>query len=251
MVSARLPAEDTKIENEIRRFLRQSLSRLDLNLVRVESLLRAAKPKNAIHPPDILRAAVVLLHACLEDFLRNTAVYCLSMGADSKALDGIPLVGLENKKFELADLARHQHKAVRRVVVESIKEYFALTSFSKCDQIRGTLIRCGLASADVEGFYPVLAKLIERRHQIVHRADLKAVRAKRANRMTAIKEITVREWEKAVNDFCRRVATTVFKVRFVDKIKSTLNCDAQAAERHVEQLLERVVTEMRSHRELL
>jgi hypothetical protein len=102
------------------------------NLRRAQDLIRFAENcRPSRIRSDILRAAVVFLHATLEDFLR----YIRSPeGADSDT-----------------------------------------RTFSSAKQISQFLSSVRI-SIEVEKLYPSLDELMERRHEIVHRGDLKPTR---------------------------------------------------------------------------
>src|SRR5262249_15632249 len=112
---------------------------------------------------DILRAAVVFLHATLEDFLRYI------------------------KSPEDAD------SDIRR--------------FSTTGRISQFLSSVQIPTDDVQKLYPALDELMERRHQIVHRGDLKPTRNQEGEREPApIEASKVTAWFEAVMSFTATVA---------------------------------------------
>jgi hypothetical protein len=75
--------------------LRLSIERIENSLQRISGLVAVAevglerfRPRQGT-PEDILPAAVVLIHAYLEDFLRTIAAPLLSV-VDENCLNGIP-----------------------------------------------------------------------------------------------------------------------------------------------------------------
>jgi hypothetical protein len=121
---------------------------------------------------DILRAAVVLQHAYLEDFLRTVVATLLPLGAES-SLNGIPLAGLDKPHvtFSLGQLARHRGKTVEDVLVESVREELGRTTYNSVGEIEAVLRRLGCKIEDHRDSFPEIGRMIKRRHDIVHRAD--------------------------------------------------------------------------------
>jgi hypothetical protein len=133
------------------------------NLRRADDLIRFAENcRPSRIKDDILRAAVIFLHATLEDFLR----YIRSPeGADSD---------------------------IRR--------------FSSTKQISQFLSSVRIPTDEVEKLYPSLDELMERRHQIVHRGDLKPTRNQEGERdPMPIEARKVTEWLETVISFTAAV----------------------------------------------
>jgi hypothetical protein len=150
------------------------------NLARVENLVKTyethpqaqGKGRKSAELLDILRAAVVLLHASLEDVLRSTAQWKLP-NAPSETLDEIPLVGLgpNPKKFLLGDLATFRGKVVDEIFAASVAAYLEKSNYNNVGEIATVLNGMKVDVTKVSGTFPRLQELMERRHQIVHRAD--------------------------------------------------------------------------------
>jgi hypothetical protein len=92
--------KDTLI-NELAAFIQGHLDRVTANLTRVDLLVHLAEETlpptlSAVHKQDLLRAAVVFLHATLEDFLRYVASPYLPQGSED-SLNDIPLVGIRDR----------------------------------------------------------------------------------------------------------------------------------------------------------
>jgi hypothetical protein len=124
---------------------------------------------------DIMRSAVVLTHAYLEDFLRTLGKNFLPIAAES-TLNTIPLVGLnENgrpEKFFLGKLARHRGKLVDEVIRESISEHLGRTSFNSVTEVVTFLTQLGFGlTPEGRELLPAIDAMIRRRHLIVHHAD--------------------------------------------------------------------------------
>jgi hypothetical protein len=119
-------AEEPK--EELYRFILGQLRRVVLNIQRVSFLVGFAERRltdgnatRSLHTEDILRAAVVLLHATLEDFLRYIGALYLPEG-NEETLNRISLAGTHERpeKFFLGRLAQHRGKTVDALIVESV-----------------------------------------------------------------------------------------------------------------------------------
>jgi hypothetical protein len=184
---------------------------LEQNLARVENLVQTyethpdakGKGRKSAAVLDILRAAVVLLHASLEDVLRSTARWKLPMAAGA-ALNDIPLVGHgpSPRKFLLGDLAAFRGKLVDDVLTDSVQAYLEHSNYNNVGEIASLLNAIGLDLSTLSPAFPELQELMERRHQIVHRADRQATVAGRGDHeIRGINRHTVRAWAQAVRNF--------------------------------------------------
>lgn len=230
-----------QIEAEASEWIRHFLPRVIINLTRVNLLVEATQPpQSGFIQRDILRAAVVLLHATLEDFLRNLAADRLSAIPDRQALAGIPLAGSENKKFELADLIPHRGKTINELLAESIERHLESVSYSNCSQVEALLIKVKIKTEKLKEFFPKLELMIERRHKIVHRADLLAYTGDSIRDAQEIDGRTVLEWEQTVNLFIDRVAGAVLREEFLSKLRAAMGGDSKRANKRLNELFEAV-----------
>ena len=184
---------------------------LHQNLARVENLVKTYEThpdaqgrgrKNAA-VLDILRAAVVLLHATLEELLRSIAHWKLPMAA-GKVLDEVPLAGLGQnpKKFLLGDLTSFRGKTVDEVLTESVHAHLEQSNYNNTRDISTMLMNVGIDVTKVNATFVELQTLMERRHQIVHRADRQAkVVGSGDHEVRGINKDIARDWAAAVNKF--------------------------------------------------
>lgn len=131
----------------------------------------AGLPGEAI---DVLRAAVVFLHATFEDMLRTLGRHRLGR-ADDAALEAIQnALGSRNQpyRFTLRELANHRGKSIDAFVDDTIGIYLSTKSFSSTSEVSAFLPMIGLDVRDFADLYPYLSELMTRRHEIVHTADL-------------------------------------------------------------------------------
>lgn len=175
--------------------------RILILLTMAERIDDSAPQDLKVHRDDLLRAAVVFLHASVEELLRGLAVSYLPL-AGEEALNRIPIAGssdtLRAEKFLLGRLARHRGKSVDDLISESVREHVARRSFSDITEIAGLFEHLGFTLDDhLRKMFSGLGALIARRHQIVHRADILIGQRD----PTPIDVPTVRGWLESVQKF--------------------------------------------------
>ena len=205
-------------------YLVRHTERLSQNLSRVDSLLnlydftsdlvekhlkrRAAGPGGPPAVGDILRSATVLLHACLEDFLRTIAQAHIPR-TPSDLLKNVPLGGTSNinqPKFTLSDLALHCGKDVSAVIDESIDQWLHRYTFNNPEDIASLLKHIGIDPAKCNGEFSAIAEMIKRRHAIVHNADRpRGAGAQTTEEVSTIDRHSVQAWRDAIQKFMQAV----------------------------------------------
>jgi hypothetical protein len=153
------------------------------------------------HREDLLRAAVVFLHATVEELLRGLATAYLPLVGED-VLNRIPLAGsvdsLRPEKFLLGRLSKYRDKTVDQLIEDSIDEHVARRTFSNTNEIASLFEQLGFEiDESLKEIFSRLSALIERRHQIVHRADV----ASGERKPTPLSPATVRDWVVAVRNF--------------------------------------------------
>ena len=126
---------------------------------------------------DVRRAAVVLLHAALEDLVRAVQRRRLP-GSSPDVLNRIPIPvqpdGPPREKVGLgALLEQFDGKSVREAVTICVGEYVDRRSYSNPAELARALRDVGVTdtAAVLGSDARVLSLIASRRHQIVHRAD--------------------------------------------------------------------------------
>ncbi len=201
-------------EPEIPDYLRTQTDRFAENIARVDSLINLHKFLTKISTglsgydaSDVLRSAVVLLHAALEDLLRMVASAHLPR-TDNDFIQKMPLSGKPRSgKYTIGDLVQHRGKTIDEVLDESIDQWLETHSFNHADDVRGMLTELGIPVNYFEQTYGKLDQMIERRHLIVHRADRRNDGA-----VTPITPDDVELWARNVEDFMRRA---IYQLQFV------------------------------------
>lgn len=185
-------------------------SRFDQNISRVRNLvdlyseyLMGDGPGRRGHSKtDVLRAAVVMLHASMEDLLRSIAYWKLP-SAPSEVLSGIPLVSTAPAtKFNLGALSAHRGQTVDEVIESSVNGYLERSNYNNTDEVASFLSNVQIDVEQIRPHFNNIDAVMKRRHQIVHRADQDDNAAGRGNhRVTSIGHRTVNDWVFYVEQF--------------------------------------------------
>jgi hypothetical protein len=196
-----------KMKQEIREKFEENVARVR-NLVNIyqATLGGAGRGRRGHQQTDVLRAATVLLHAATEDLLRSLAYWKLP-NASANVLSGYPLVGTgPSPKFGLGDLAAHRGISVEEVIKNSVHAYLERSNYNNTTEVSTLLTNVGLNVALVNHTYAALDELMQRRHQIVHRADRDEAAVGRGNhRVRTIGTAAVNRWIDNVNVFATAV----------------------------------------------
>ncbi|MDX9723981.1 MAG: hypothetical protein RBU37_24740 [Myxococcota bacterium] len=184
--------------------------RFRANLNRVTKLVELFKEhasgrgRAAVAETDVLRAAVVLLHAALEDLLRSIEEILLPT-MPPETFDGwklsLPSTPRSQKeRFTLKELLEFREKTVDEVLVLAIQQYLAHSNYNSFGELAAAVKRVGLNVTPLRPHQPDLDAMMQRRHWIAHRAD-RNVRAGRGQHAAQhLADSTVAKWAKAVED---------------------------------------------------
>ena len=164
-------------------------------------------------PGDVLRSATVLLHACLEDFLRTIALEYIPR-TSSDLLKNIPLSGVGNinqTKYTLSDLAVHCGKQVDAIIDQSIDEWLHRQSFNDTVDISCTLRHIGIEPKTCNADFDLIDQMIKRRHRIVHNADRPgSADSTDGAEVNPIVRHVVADWRGAVEKFMKAVLRQLY-----------------------------------------
>ena len=188
-------------------------SRFSKNLSRVEHLIAAHEVVSSSgghqeDATDVLRAAVIFLHAALEDLLRSLEEWKLPL-ADARHLSDVPLEGKKpREKFTLGDLVAHRGRTVDEVIRQSVSANLERSNYNDVGEMVAALHRVGVSegvfSAEFKG---QLAAMSSRRHLIAHRADRRSVDGQDV--IASLMKDVVEEWHRAVWLFGRALLTAL------------------------------------------
>src|ERR1035441_4521548 len=158
---------------------------------------------------DLLRAAVILTHAYLEDFLRMLGRTLLPL-ASKEFLDQIPLAGTSGRvqKFFLGSLKRHIDKAVEQVVQESVDEYLDKYTFNNSTEVVEFIENLGIK---VDSDLTTVNQMMRRRHQIAHRADRLLSETSEIYEIQPISPVDVANWVTATTAFIEHVVRSAIE----------------------------------------
>ncbi len=179
------------------------------NLVSIyEALAGHKRGRKSVGVTDVLRSAVVLLHASLEDFLRSIARTYLP-GASPDVMNLIPLKQLgrsqRGEKFSLGHLNEHRGKTVDDLIEESVEAFLDRSNYSNTTEVAALMKDLRLDPHCVEHLFADLDRMMRRRHEIVHRADCSTVTGRGRHRANTITQSTVEKWINVVVDFQQSV----------------------------------------------
>jgi hypothetical protein len=204
------------------------VKRITEGMRRAANLAVSASEVEAYNPSgaqDMLRAAVVLNHAYLEDVLRTLASTLLPE-AEEAVLNHIPIAGGTGRaeKVPLGMLARHKGKTVEDVIRESVAAYLANSNFNHVSEIAHLLENLGFDVAQHNTEFPKLEEMMQRRHQIVHRADRVKAAGSDEYVLEAIRPAEVRDWLDATSNFIRGLMQPLFlRLYPLEKLKEMFN----------------------------
>jgi RiboL-PSP-HEPN len=212
-MAAQIPEQAERVFKEVD-FINQYNARIAAILRPAIHLIEYAetfpKEHSSRTKDDILRAAVVFLHAALEDFLRYIGSKYIP-SASEDVLNKISVIGSSDvvrpEKFFLGKLAKHRDKTVDQLIAKSVEAHLDKRSFSNPADISQLLESAGIPTSEVERLYPSLSELMARRHNIVHKGDLKPTANKHREREPKpIDARKVREWYETIMQFTSAVA---------------------------------------------
>ena len=191
--------------------VRPHADRLNANIARVHNLVSIYQTIAGSHPgrksvgdTDVLRAAVVLLHASLEDFLRSLSRELFPL-ARQEVMDTIPLAGTGTagrpEKVLLGQLRQHRGKSVDELIEQSIEAHLERSNYNNSKEVAGLLDRLDLPVEPVRRFLSDLDKMMARRHQIVHRADCTSQGGRGRHVARSLRVASVEKWINTVLNF--------------------------------------------------
>lgn len=182
-------------------------NRFNGNLERVEHLVALYETvstgpgRRAVDTSDILRSAVVFLHATLEDFLRSLLEWKLPI-AQASYLKEVPLAGKKPRQtFTLDDLALFRGSTVNDLISRSVADHLERSNFNDPGEVSAVLERIGVLPSLLDPYRGKLGPLMKRRHWIVHRADRNTATGSGQHAALGLQKATVETWSNAVRQF--------------------------------------------------
>lgn len=182
----------------------------EANLKRVRDMLalyKSLKPpgqkgRRKVGETDVLRAAVVFLHATMEELLRDLSRWKWADNPQVLATLPLPDKLKTEKKFTLESLHAHAGKTVRDLIQESVEYYLHnYQNYNDTGQVAGAVGSLGVDVNDVNAKFDDLQSMIKRRHHIVHRGDRNEADGQGHHKAKTIRADTVEGWIDAVEAF--------------------------------------------------
>jgi hypothetical protein len=193
------------------------------NLVAIyDRVAGGVQGRTGVAESDLLRAAVVFLHASLEDLLREIATWRLPH-AGQEVLSRIPFAGGDGRKttLTLGDLARHRGKGVDELIAESIVTHLDRSSYNGIDDIAKLFVQIDFPSEATKNLMVChaagLEALMSRRHQIVHRLDWRKISGRRRHGVLPIGKKSIEVWADSVLKFSDEIFKELEKLPFASK----------------------------------
>ena len=166
------------------------------NINRVKNLIKIyerIKDDKTEHNTDVLRAAVVLLHAALEDCLRSISYSKLPFALPEE-------LNKMQYKVPLGRVAEYREKTINELVEDIVFENLERATYNNQEDISKTLKSLAIT---IEKFdLPLLDTAIKRRHKIVHRAD-RGDKDGETGGITPIQTAHVLKWVEQVEVFVK------------------------------------------------
>ena len=159
---------------------------------------------------DILRSAVVFLHASQEDYLRSILTDALSITGSKDLLNKVALADTSGRaeKFALGALIPFAEMTIDELIRLSVRQQMSKTSFNSYGEIATWMREVNVNLRDFKR-QTLIENLIKRRHKIVHEVDMASGDR---NSASAIDVRTVTSWKEAVFELItlidRQIITT-------------------------------------------
>ncbi len=187
--------------------LDQITALLNETLTRVENLISLYGPEVAgrrtVEDTDVLRGALVLLHAGMEEYLRSLMIWKIAT-YDRETLDNYGFANGTKRppaKISLGELASHRGKSVDDLIAGAVRSHLEdFQSFNDLGEVKKSLRQCGISQDQLDANnFGSIPELIKRRHNIVHRADRNDVQGGQGNHSTkSLRKATLESYLAAV-----------------------------------------------------
>jgi hypothetical protein len=187
---------------EIEQQFRANLERVTGLVGLYEEVAARGRGRKAVPDSDLLRAAVILLHATLEDLLRSLAEWKLPT-ASATSLERITFGGAKKGKeqFTLVDLAEFRGQSVDEVIARSVAGYLERSNYNHPGDVADLLRKIGVDYSMSKEMRDDLAIMMIRRHAIAHRADRNPLQGPGHQIARSISVALVKQWTKRVEGF--------------------------------------------------
>jgi RiboL-PSP-HEPN len=191
--------------------------RFGFNIERVNELITLySETKNEKHYKDVLRSAVVLLHASLEDLLREM-IRIRATDDPTVLLDQLQFPNPKDasrnvENIKVSGLNMFRGKSVDELINICISNHLDRRSFNSKEDIIAALGPIGLQPNDYSTYYAEIDAAVKRRHKIVHESDRNSHGTDSHGKLIGIGAEGVSGWVDAVKEFGLKILAD-FKAR--------------------------------------
>ncbi len=191
-------AEREEIEARFRANLERVRGLVDL----YSTITPGGQGQKPVPVADLLRAAVVLLHASLEDLLRSLGRWKLP-AVSPTLLDKIMVAVLDKsvEKISLAELAEFRGQTVDSILSQSIERHLERSSYNNLVDVMSFLTRIGIKLDVPRDWKSDLAAMMNRRHWIAHQVDRNQLSGPGHQKVRSISLSIVTGWIESVELF--------------------------------------------------
>jgi len=164
---------DQQVKDNIEATFRANITRVRNLVTAYDTLGTSGAGRPSVRQTDVLRAAVVLLHATLEDLIRSSSEELLPEASpDVLNQIGFPEGPDKTKtKFTLGELHPYKGRTVDDVIRTAVQTRLQRSNYNSVDELAAALARIGFDPTVLDPDQPTLDSYMRRRHLIVHRAD--------------------------------------------------------------------------------
>jgi hypothetical protein len=179
-----------------------------VQLLKLFPIIKADKKRKNSYPHDILRSAVVLLHASLEDLLRE--LLRIKASHDPNILYEhlrFPHASDPSKSVEQIRVAAPEQfrgKTIDELIDICISNHLSRRTFNSKEDIVAALGPLGLNEGDYASYYSDIEAAVKRRHKIVHESDRTAHGTSTHGTPASLTEQEVTAWVRAVSGFGKK-----------------------------------------------
>jgi hypothetical protein len=180
------------------------------NLERVRNIVQmydvvagGGQGRPTVQESDILRIAVVFLHATIEDLFRDVALQRLP-GASPDVLRQLPWPQTNapsKPNLHLGDIADFRGKTVDQLIDYAIQGHLSKSNFNHPFDLKKLLEWVGIDARVVDPHFQSLGGLMTRRHWIVHRCDRNDAVGRGQHPVKSISKSSILTWLKTVEEF--------------------------------------------------
>jgi hypothetical protein len=198
-----------KVTPKMREDLQKLKRRFEFNIGRVAALRGEFGRLSDKIANDVLRAAVVLLHATLEDALRGFLGVMLPVAKDEALKDiefNRDLLRPEwTKAISVAQLRKYKDQTVEHYVVHVIKSHLKRQTFNNKRDVLDAILRLDLPPAEFGQQLDTIEEMTKRRHDIVHNSDRVDATDEHYGKRKEIDPLIVEKWHREVDRVLRKI----------------------------------------------